>query len=123
MIIENLKKMKRRKLYVEECTDVDCVSRNIIAGFGLDKVAESYINQVEDEVSGELLEMLSFQLLGFCKEMQREMAEDLLFFALGHVAHTTGCPSADYVLDICYTLIAIEHGIKKEEEEEENDEY
>ena len=123
MIVENFEKMKRRKLYVEECTDVDCVSRNIIAGFGLDKVAESYINQVEDEVSGELLEMLSFQLLGFCKEMQREMAEDLLFFALGHVAHTTGCPSADYVLDICYTLIAIEHGIKKEEEEEENDEY
>ena len=50
------------------------------------------------------------------------MVEDLLFFALGHVAHTTGCPSADYVLDICYTLIAIEHGIKKEEDVE-YDEY
>ena len=114
--------MKKRKLYVEEYAEVDRVSRNIVAGFGLDKVAESYMNQVEDEVSDELMEMLSFQLLGFCKEMQREMAEDLLFFALGHVAHTTGCPSADYVLDICYTLIAIEHGIKKEEDEE-YDEY
>ena len=33
-----------------------------------------------------------------------------------------GCPSADYVLDCCYTLIAVEHGIKREQQEED-DEY
>lgn len=115
--------MKRRVLYVEDYAGVDRTARDLVSHFGIDRTAEGFMAQVEDEVSEELLEMLKFQLLGFCKEMQREMAEDLLFFALGHVAHTTGCPSADYVLDICYTLIAIEHGIKKEEEVEEYDEY
>ena len=115
--------MKRKILYVEDYAGVDRAARDLVADYGLDRKAEGFMAQVEDEVSEELLETLKFQLLGFCKEMQREMAEDLLFFALGHVAYTTGCPSADYVLDICYTLIATEHGIKKETEEDENDEY
>ena len=119
---KSIEEMKKRIMYVENYASVDRTARDMVAMFGIDRVAEGYMNQVEDEVSEELLEMLRFQLLCFCKEMQREMAEDLLFFALGHVANTTGCPSADYVLDICYTLIAIEHGIKKEEEEEA-DEY
>ena len=116
--------MKRRTLFVENYAEIEkVVARNLCDDFGVDRIAAGYLNQVEDEVSGELMDLLRFQLLGFCKEMQREMAEDLLFFALGHVVHTTGCPSADYVLDCCYTLIAIEHGIKKEWEDDENDEY
>ena len=112
--------MKRRMLYVENYAEIEkVVARDMSGDFGIDRRAEGIMAQVEDEVSEELMELLKWQLLGFCKEMQREMAEDILFFALGHVVHTTGCPSADYVLDCCYTLIAVEHGIKKEQQEED----
>ena len=112
--------MKRRILYVENYAEIDhVVSRDMSGDFGIDRRAAGVMAQVEDEVSPELMEMLQWQLLGFCKEMQREMAEDILFFALGHVVTTTGCPSADYVLDCCYTLIAVEHGIVRKRQEEE----
>ena len=114
--------MKRRMLYVEHYAEVDhVVSRDLSGDFGIARCAEKIMAQVEDEVSAELLEMLRWQLLGFCREMQREMAEDILFFALGHVVRTTGCPSADYVLDCCYTLIAVEHGIMREQEDDFED--
>lgn len=114
--------MKRRILYVENYAEIDhVVSRDMSGDFGIDRRAAGVMAQVEDEVSPELMEMLRWQLLGFCKEMQREMAEDILFFALGHVVTTTGCPSADYVLDCCYTLIAVEHGIVREQQEEDNE--
>ena len=115
--------MKRRMLYVENYAEIeDVVARDTSGNYAIDKVAAGLMAQVEDEVSQELMELLRWQLLGFCKEMQREMAEDLLFFALGHVVTTTGCPSADYVLDCCYTMIAVEHGIKRGQQEED-DEY
>ena len=115
--------MKRRMLYVENYAEIDhVVARDMSGDFGIARSAKKVMEQVEDEVSPELMEMLQWQLLGFCKEMQREMAEDILFFALGHVVTTTGCPSADYVLDCCYTLIAVEHGIERNRQEEV-DEY
>ena len=120
--IKKVNKMKRRMLYVENYAEIEkVVARDMSGDFGIDRKAEGFMAQVEDEVSEELMDLLRWQLLGFCKEMQREMAEDILFFALGHVVHTTGCPSADYVLDCCYTLIAVEHGIKKEQIEEDDD--
>jgi hypothetical protein len=45
--------------------------------------------------------------------MQLEMAEDLAIFACEQIAHSTGCPSVDFTLDICYTWIAAELGIIK----------
>lgn len=114
--------MKRRMLYVENYAEVDhVVSRDMSGDFGIARCAEKIMAQVEAEVSAELLEMLRWQLLGFCREMQREMAEDILLFALVHVVRTTGCPSADYVLDCCYTLIAVEHGIAREKQEEKDE--
>ena len=107
--------------YVENYAEIeDVVARDMSGNYAIDRVAAGFMAQVEDEVSQELMEHLKWQLLGFCKEMQREMAEDILFFALGHVVHTTGCPSADYVLDCCYTLIAVEHGIKREQQEDDD---
>ena len=57
--------------------------------------------------------MLEQQLLGFHRDMQYEMAMNLVIFTYEHIAHTTGCSSADLTLDICYTWIAQEQGILK----------
>ena len=51
-------------------------------------------------------------MLGFSKDMQLEIADNLLDFAHGHVVHTTGCWSADAVLKTCYGWIAEEQGFK-----------
>lgn len=72
--------MKRRMFYVENYAEIeDVVARDMSGNYAIDKVAAGLMAQVEDEVSQELMELLRWQLLGFCKEMQREMAEDLLF--------------------------------------------
>ena len=71
------------------------------------------MSSMEKEVSPQLYGMLEQQLLGFHRDMQQEMAEDLVIFAYEHLAHTTGCSSADLVLDVCYTWIAQEQGIVK----------
>lgn len=114
--------MKQRVLYVESYAEIaHVVSRDLSGDYGVARSAEKIMEQVGDEVSAELLEMLRWQLLGFCREMQREMAEDILFFALCHVVRTTGCPSVDYVLDCCYTLIALEHGIERKQPEEDDE--
>ena len=46
-------------------------------------------------------------------DMQLEMAENLVVFAYQHIANSTGCPSVDFILDVCYTWIATEQGILK----------
>ena len=58
-------------------------------------------------------EMLKMQLMAFRGDMQQEMATDLVIFAHDHLAYTTGCPSADMVLDVCYSWIAHEQGLLK----------
>ena len=55
-------------------------------------------------------------LLGFCDEMQLEIADDLVDFVCDRVVHTTNCPSADAVLLSCYEWIA-EEKVKKAEAE------
>ena len=67
-------------------------------------------NELKKMVSPQLYGMLVQQLLGFHANMQVEMAEDLVIFTCQSLAHSTGCSSADMVLDVCYTWIAAEQG-------------
>jgi len=78
----------------------------------VDGIATDVLDCLENKVSAELLELLNAMLLGFSGDMQLEIADDLLDFACGHVIHTTGCPSADAVLDACYNWIAEEQGFE-----------
>ena len=80
--------------------------------FSVDGIAQDVMECLEDKVSPELLEVLNAMLLGFNDDMQLEIADDLLDFAYGQVVHTTGCPSADAVLNACYTWIAEEKGFE-----------
>lgn len=80
--------------------------------FGVDGIAQYVMECLEDKVSPKLLDVLNAMLLGFNDDMQLEIADDLLDFAYGQVVHTTGCPSADAVLNACYTWIAEEKGFE-----------
>ena len=80
--------------------------------FGVDSTAQYVMECLEDKVSSKLLDVLNAMLLGFNDDMQLEIADDLLDFAYGQVVHTTGCPSADAVLNACYTWIAEEKGFE-----------
>ena len=73
---------------------------------------ESLVRLLGSKVSAELQVIIMEMMLGFSKEMQQEIADDLLDFAYGHVVHTTGCWSADAVLKSCYEWIAEEQGFK-----------
>lgn len=81
-------------------------------------LAEDAIVEMIDmkkKVSPSLQKLLRLQLEPFCEFMQVEMAQNLSIFANDHMAFTTGCPSADTILDICYTWIAEEQGILNKE--------
>jgi hypothetical protein len=80
--------------------------------FGVDGTAQYVMECLEDKVSPKLLDVLNAMLLGFNDDIQLEIADDLLDFAYGQVVHTTGCPSADAVLNACYTWIAEEKGFE-----------
>jgi hypothetical protein len=104
--------MKRKLFFVEAYAKVEkTISQNLSDEFGIDERASRIMKLVKDEVSEDLFNSLIQELQGFCPQMQIEMAEDLLDFALGHVVHTTGCRSVDLILDYCYTRIAFEHYI------------
>ena len=72
----------------------------------------SKVKFVKVKVSAELQVINMEMMLGFSKEMQLEIADNLLDFAHGHVVHTTGCWSADAVLKSCYEWIAEEQGFR-----------
>ena len=80
--------------------------------FSVDGTAQDVMERLEDKVSPALLDTLNAMLLGFNDDMQLEIADDLLDFAYGQVVRTTGCPSADAVLNACYTWIAEEKGFE-----------
>ncbi len=105
--------MKKKRLALSDCLteDVKVIEQDLSYEHSIESVAMSILENLEDKVSPELFDMLKDMLLGFNDAMQLEIADDLLDFAHGHVIHTTGCPSADYVLDMCYAYIAAEHGI------------
>ena len=80
--------------------------------FSVDGTAHDLMECLKEKVSPALLDTLNAMLLGFNDDMQLEIAGDLLDFAYGQMVQTTGCPSADAVLNACYTWIAEEKGFK-----------
>ena len=86
--------------------------QDLTCQFGIDSTAQFIMDGLEDRVSPELQEILNDMLLGFNDDMQLEIADDLLDFVCMHVIHTTGCLSADAVLESCYKWIAEEKGIE-----------
>lgn len=91
------------------------ISQDLSDAFSIDPDAVYLMELVEGKVSPELLELLNSMLLGFCEDIQFEMANDLLDFANHHIIHKTGCLSVDSILGACYIWIAEEQGIDKEE--------
>ena len=91
---------------------VEKVEHDLTGEFGVDTLAAEVMKDLEGKVSEELLELLNVMLLGFCDEMQLEIADDLVDFACDRVVHITNCPSADAVLLSCYEWIA-EEKVKK----------
>lgn len=79
--------------------------------YGVDRVAECIMEELQNEVTPILYGMLIQQLIAFQEDMQVELADNLVLFAQVHVARFTGCPSADLILTTCYEWIAREHGI------------
>ena len=104
--------MKKQKLMVQRMAkNVSLMRQDLRSDYPMNYLAEKELSTLVKKVSPQLYGMLVQQLLAFHADMQLEMAEDLTIFASEHVAHTTGCPSADMILDLCYTWIAWEHGI------------
>ena len=87
------------------------IDRDLKSEYNFDSTALMVLGNLEGRVSVELCDMIRDMLLGFEESMQLEIADNLLDFATMHVIHTTGCPSADYVLEACYRWIAEEQGI------------
>ena len=76
----------------------------------MNKSAEYTMKRLERKLSPELVEMLITQLEGFNEMIQDEMADNLDLYVRNHEVKTTGCPSVDMVLDVCYMWIAAELG-------------
>ena len=96
-----IKKGKRRVRLVEE---------DLRDYQGMNKCAEYTMKRLERKLSTELVDMLITQLLGFNEVIQVEMADNLDLYVRNHEVKTTGCPSVDMVLDVCYMWIAAELG-------------
>lgn len=106
--------MKKKKLLVQKMArNVSIVRQDLRCEYGLNYLAEKELSTLEKKVSPQLYGMLVQQLLAFHGDMQLEMAGDLVMFAYHQLAHTTGCPSVDMVLDVCYSWIAADQGILK----------
>ena len=104
--------MSRRKLLVKAmAVGVKVVNQEMRGDYGINMLAEREMEQLINKVDPDTYGMLIQQLLAFHADMQLEMAEDLVIFAQEQVAHTTGCPSVDHILDLCYTWIAFDLGI------------
>jgi hypothetical protein len=87
------------------------IDRDLKNEYNFDSTALMVLGNLEDRVSIQIYDMIRDMLLGFEDGMQLEIADNLLDFTVKHVIHTTGCPSADYILEACYRWIAEEQGI------------
>ena len=106
--------MKKERLMIQSMArNVDVVYEDLRDEFSMNSLAEREISSLERKVSPQLYGMLVQQLLAFHGDMQLIMAENLVIFAYEQIAHTTGCPSVDVILDICYAWIAAEKGFLK----------
>jgi hypothetical protein len=102
--------------------DSRVIDQNLKGEYNYDSTALRVIENLEDRVSIQLYDMIRDMLLGFDDGMQLEIADNLLDFTVMHVIHTTGCPSADYILEACYRWIAEEQGILDSQSFAENKE-
>ena len=91
--------------------DSRVIDQNLKGEYCYDSTAIGVLENLEERVSIQLYDMIRDMLLGFEDGMQLEIADNLLDFTVKHVIHTTGCPSADYILEACYRWIAEEQGI------------
>lgn len=91
--------------------DSRVIDQDLKGEYCYDSTALRVIENLEDRVSVQLYDMIRDMLLGFDDGIQLEIADNLLDFTVMHVIHTTGCPSADYILEACYRWIAEEQGI------------
>ena len=106
--------MKRINIIqLADCLAADSrvIDQNLKGEYCYDSTAIGVLENLEDRVSIQLYDMIRDMLLGFEEGMQLELADNLLDFTVKHVIHTTGCPSADYILEACYRWIAEEQGI------------
>ena len=105
--------MRKRIIALADSLAADSrvIDRDLKNEYNFDSTALMVLGNLEDRVSIELYDMIRDMLLGFEEGMQLEIADNLLDFAVMHVIHTTGCPSADYILEACYRWIAEEQGI------------
>lgn len=95
---------------IEDLAEV--VKEDLTPEYGIESASMALMDILGKKVSLNLLELLNSMLLGFCNEMQLEMADDLLEFAQSHVVYATGYPSADAALMACYQWIADEQGFE-----------
>lgn len=102
--------------------DSRVIDQDLKGEYNYDSTALRVIENLEDRVSIQLYDMIRDMLLGFDGGMQLEIADNLLDFTVMHVIHTTGCPSADYILEACYRWIAEEQGILDSQSFAENKE-
>lgn len=91
---------------------VKVIEQNLRSEQEIGDEVESLVRLLGSKVSAELQVIIMEMMLGFSKEMQQEIADDLLDFAYENVVQTTGCWSADAVLKSCYEWIAEEQGFK-----------
>ena len=101
------KKVMMSSIFVE---DAKVAEEDLSGEYPIVRNAEREMMTIRKKVSPGLFDLLMMQLQGFRGDMQCVMATNITMFVFDHTVFTTGCPSADMVLDICYTWIAEEQG-------------
>ena len=95
---------------------VHVIHQDLLKEHPVDPIAEHILEELEGKISYPLIGFFKDNLRGFDMTMQIEMADDIQDFTNKHIAHTTGVIAADIILDLCYQMIALEHGILKKGE-------
>lgn len=90
---------------------VRVIKQDLTNNYEADESAAMLMDVLKEKVSPELWDLLYQMLLPFADAMQLEMASDMLEFADFYHIYTTGSPSADAVLEVCYRWIAEERGL------------
>ena len=109
------KQVKQMMIMKKSKVKVRLVAEDYTMDQSVNRSAEYMMKRLERNLSPELVNVLIEQMLGFNEWMQQEMAYDMDLFIREHEVRTTGCPSVDYVLDVCYMWIAAEMGGLKRE--------
>ena len=107
--------MKKKQTKKSLAGSVRVIKQDLIHEHSINATALRLIEVLGERISPELQAMLVAMLLGFDEEMQLEIADDLVDFACSSIVHLTGCPSADWILKLCYMWIAKEQGYERED--------